>query len=109
MQMSYRRIDPRLQAVARRDDLLCVGDARGLGCMNAIEITRDRTSNEPDGARAAAIIAVALNNGLVLVGAGPERNVIRILVPLTAAFDLVDEGLDILESAIEDVAGRGEA
>ena len=100
-----QRIDTRLEAMARRDDLFCVGDVRSLGCMNAIEITRDRTSNEPDGARAAAIIATALNNGLVLVSAGPERNVIRILVPLTAAFDLVDEGLDILESAIEDVSG----
>ncbi|MDJ0958869.1 MAG: aminotransferase class III-fold pyridoxal phosphate-dependent enzyme, partial [Arenicellales bacterium] len=79
--------------------------ARSLGCMNAIEIVRDYT-NEPDGVRASAIISNALQKGLVLVSAGPERNVIRILAPLTTPFELIDEGLQILESAIEEVVAN---
>jgi 4-aminobutyrate aminotransferase-like enzyme len=70
--------------------------------MNAIEIVKDRHSREPDGDRASAIISHALTKGLILLGAGPDRNVIRILVPLTAPFELIDEGLDILESVIRD-------
>jgi 4-aminobutyrate aminotransferase len=102
-----KRIGNRLEAMARRQDLTCIGDVRSLGCMNAIEICKDRESKIADGGRAAEIISTALKNGLVLISAGPERNVIRILVPLTAPFELVDEGLDILESAIEEVMKQG--
>ena len=101
-----KRIHSKLEAVAQREDLPCVGDARSLGCMNAIEIVRDHT-NEPDGTRASAIISNALQKGLVLVSAGPKRNVIRILAPLTTPFELIDEGLQILESAIEEVVASG--
>lgn len=91
----------KLAAITVREDLDCIGNARGLGCMNAVEITQRRGENKPDGRRAGAIIGAELENGLILVSAGPERNVIRIVVPLTASFDLVDEGLDILETAVE--------
>ena len=102
-----KRVGARLAAMADRSDLPLVGDARGLGCMNAIEIVKDHTANEPDGARTVRIIETALKTGLVLVSAGPERNVIRILTPLTTPFELVDEGLDILQAAIEEVSTEG--
>ena len=94
------RIGGRFSAFAGNTDLPCVGDARGLGAMNAIEIVKDRASREPDGELAAAIIAQALAEGLILIAAGPARNVIRVLVPLTAPFELIDEGLDIIETSI---------
>ena len=94
------RIAARFNALASNPELLCVGDARSLGAMNAIEIVKNRDSREPDGDLAAAIIAHALTQGLILIGAGPARNVIRVLVPLTAPFELIDEGLDILEASI---------
>ncbi len=93
-------IGKRFSALAGDTDLPCVGDARSLGAMNAIEIVKDRASREPDGDLAAAIMARALAEGLILIGAGPARNVIRVLVPLTAPFEQIDEGLDILEAAI---------
>ena len=43
-----------------------------------------------------------MQKGLILVSAGPTRNVIRILAPLTTPMDTIHEGLDILESAIEE-------
>ncbi len=94
------RIHARFEAMAAGNRLTCIGDIRGLGCMNAIEVVRDRTTREPDGELTAAIMAEALKRGLILVGAGPQRNVIRVLAPLTIPFALVDEGLDILEAAM---------
>ena len=97
------RIGKRFTAMASSDEFPCVGDARGLGAMNAIEIVRDRSSREPARELTAAIISAALEKGLILIGAGPERNVIRVLVPLTAPFELIDEGLDILQTVIRSV------
>lgn len=98
------QIDARLCKLAERNSLSCIGDVRALGCMNALEIVTDRESNEPDGELTAKIAARALEKGLILITAGPARNVIRLLVPLTAPTELVDEGLDILEAAMEEVA-----
>ncbi|MFT5812247.1 MAG: 4-aminobutyrate aminotransferase, partial [Rubritalea sp.] len=96
------RIKKRLDALASQDEFSCIGDVRGLGAMVAFELVVDRSTQEPATALTAAIMAIALKKGLILIAAGPERNVLRILVPLTAAFELVDEGLDILESAIRE-------
>ena len=95
------QIDTRLRRMALRNGFHCIGDVRALGCMNAIEIVQDRERRDPDGDLTARIAAIALDKGLILVTAGPARNVIRLLVPLSASPRLVDEGLDILESAIE--------
>ena len=95
-------IDSRLQKMKLKNSLQCIGDVRALGCMNAIELVTDRASGTPDGALAAKVAEIALKKGLILVTAGPTRNVIRILVPLSAQFSLVEEGLDILEACLEE-------
>jgi len=46
------------------------------------------------------VTTCALDGGLVVLSCGVNANVIRILVPLTAADRTVDEGLDILEQAM---------
>lgn len=99
------QIDTRLRKLAERNVFACIGDVRALGCMNAIEIVEDRISRAPNGALTARIVEKALKNGLILLTAGPMRNVIRLLVPLSASPDLVDEGLDILEKSIEEALG----
>ena len=70
--------------------------------MNAIELVKNRDSREADGDLTARVVAIALKKGLILVSAGPGRNVIRLLVPLSAPSDMVHEGLDILETALEE-------
>ena len=99
------QIDTRLRKLAERNVFDCIGDVRALGCMNAIEIVEDRISRAPNGALTAKIVEKALKNGLILLTAGPMRNVIRLLVPLSASSDLVDEGLDILEKSIKEALG----
>ncbi|MEM6987625.1 MAG: aminotransferase class III-fold pyridoxal phosphate-dependent enzyme, partial [Pseudomonadota bacterium] len=95
-----RHIDDRFHSMASQSGCECIGDVRALGCMNAIEIVTDRESREPAGDLTADIARIALSKGLVLVTAGPTRNVIRVLVPLSTSFEIVDEGMDILEASI---------
>ena len=99
-----RTIDARLRKMAERNSLSCIGDARSLGCMNAIEIVSDRDSRAPDGDLTARIASIALGKGLILISAGPTRNVIRLLVPLSASTEIVNEGLDMLEAAMDQAA-----
>ena len=93
-------IDSRFKEIANKDSVHFIGDVRALGCMNAIEIVVDRETRAPDGEMAAKIARIALSRGLILITAGPTRNVIRVLVPLSTSMDVVDEGLDILEASV---------
>ena len=80
-----------MQAVAR--EVALIGDVRGLGAMQAIELVRDRATEEPAAAETQQIIAEARARGVLLLSAGTYGNVVRFLVPLTAPDDLLDEGL----------------
>jgi len=46
-------------------------------------------------------VAEAEARGLILLSCGTRLNVIRLLPPLTIEWDVLSEGLDILEAAIE--------
>ena len=96
------QINNRFQQMAEKEGCQCIGDIRALGCMNAIEIVADRESREPDGDLTAKIAQIALSKGLILVTAGPTRNVIRVLVPLSTSAEIIDEGLNILEASIQE-------
>ncbi|MBX7157315.1 MAG: 4-aminobutyrate--2-oxoglutarate transaminase [Verrucomicrobiae bacterium] len=79
----------------------CVGDARGLGAMCAIELVKDQKSKEPNGDLVKKIIQWSYQRGLILVGAGTSGNIIRTLMPLVISDLVLNEGLDILEKALE--------
>jgi 4-aminobutyrate aminotransferase / (S)-3-amino-2-methylpropionate transaminase / 5-aminovalerate transaminase len=50
------------------------------------------------------VVRYAYEHGLILFSAGTYGNVIRLLVPLVVTDEQLDEGLDVLEAAIESVA-----
>jgi 4-aminobutyrate aminotransferase/(S)-3-amino-2-methylpropionate transaminase len=78
-----------------------IGDVRGRGMMNAIELVADRETKEPlDGTTGTAIVKRCLEEGVVILKAGTYDNVIRLLPPLTIDEALLDEGLDVLADAI---------
>jgi 4-aminobutyrate aminotransferase/(S)-3-amino-2-methylpropionate transaminase len=77
-----------------------VGDVRGLGAMCAMELVRDPEARTPDPDLAKAVVAECARRGLVILSCGTGGNVIRVLVPLTAHDDVIDEGLDILRAAL---------
>jgi 4-aminobutyrate aminotransferase-like enzyme len=50
------------------------------------------------------MLALARERGLILLRAGIHHNVIRTLMPLTIPDDQLDEGLDIIGSALAEIA-----
>lgn len=92
----------RLEAMQNQPRMRCIGDVRGLGPMLAMEFVKDRASKEPDSDLARSISAKAAERGLIILSCGIYGNVIRVLVPLTASLELVDDGIAILEQVIVD-------
>ena len=72
--------------------------------MVAFELVKGRGTHDPDPETTKALVARAEENGLVLLSCGIFGNTIRFLVPLTASDAVVDEGLDILERSIVELA-----
>lgn len=92
-----QRLKNRLQDIAT--SLPIIADIRGLGAMVAVEF-RDPTTRAADAQFVKAVQARALEKGLLLLSCGTEGNVIRFLFPLTIPDNVMDEALDILESAL---------
>jgi 4-aminobutyrate aminotransferase/(S)-3-amino-2-methylpropionate transaminase len=78
-----------------------VGDVRGLGAMWALELVRGRGDRTANKAATAAVQRAALERGLLLISAGTYGNVIRTLMPLSIPDDQLEEGLDVLDAALE--------
>jgi 4-aminobutyrate aminotransferase-like enzyme len=95
----------RLNEMKARDDVPPIGDVRGLGAMVAFELVKQRGGNEPDPEKTAALTAKALEHGLILLSCGYWGNTIRLLAPLTIPEHQLEEGLDIIERSLVDIAG----
>jgi 4-aminobutyrate aminotransferase len=76
-----------------------VGDVRGMGLMLGVEIVADRVHRTADGALRDRIVDESFNNGLLLLGAGP--NTIRFCPPLNIDIETVNAGLDVMERVME--------
>lgn len=75
-------------------------DIRGLGAMVAVEFVTDFDSAKPDAELTKSIIAHALKRGLLLLSCGMYGNAVRVMVPLTASDEILNEGLAIFEEAL---------
>ncbi|HEY3541773.1 MAG TPA: aspartate aminotransferase family protein [Gaiellaceae bacterium] len=84
-----RRLD---EIAARHADV--VGEVRGLGAMLALEL------REQSGEASRAVTTAARERGLVLLSCGLYGNVIRLLPPLSAIDDELEQGLAILDEAL---------
>ncbi len=83
-----------------------IGDARGIGLMAGVELVADRKTKKPAKEERNQVLDECLKNGLIIIGAGPYKNVVRFLPPLNINEDLLDKGLDIFENAIKAVSAR---
>lgn len=77
-----------------------IGEVRGLGAMQAMELVRLGESREPNDAAAKHIIQHCYERGVLILNAGSYSNVIRLLMPLVISDAQFDEALDVLESAL---------
>jgi 4-aminobutyrate aminotransferase/(S)-3-amino-2-methylpropionate transaminase len=80
-----------------------IGDIRGLGGMQAIELVRSRDKREPASEETKKISQYCYEHGLITITAGTYSNVIRVLVPLVVTDAQMDEGMSVLESAFATV------
>lgn len=75
-------------------------DIRGLGAMVAVEFVSDFDTAKPDGDLTKRVIAHALKRGLILLSCGMHGNAVRVMVPLTASDEIIEEGLAIFEESL---------
>ena len=93
-QISRSHLDPLLDSVA------VVAEVRGRGAMLAIEFA-DPITLAPRADVAKAVAAACHADGLLVLVCGTFGNVIRLLPPLVIGTDLLQDGLRVLTSAIE--------
>ncbi|MGB9234993.1 MAG: 4-aminobutyrate--2-oxoglutarate transaminase [Terriglobales bacterium] len=83
-----------------------VGEVRGLGAMQALELVRSKATRQPADVETKQVSQYCYEHGLVTITAGSYSNVIRLLMPLVITDAQMDEGLDVLEAALAHVAER---
>jgi len=82
-----------------------IGDVRGLGAMMAFELVKDQDPFKPDADTCKKLIAYCAENGLIIINAGINGNVVRILSPLVISEVLLNKGLDIIENGLAHILG----
>ena len=73
---------------------------RGLGAMVGIEFILD-DAHTPNSEATQKMVDYAREQGLILLPTGTYSNVIRLLPPINMSDEEMEEGLAILEQAIE--------
>jgi 4-aminobutyrate aminotransferase/(S)-3-amino-2-methylpropionate transaminase len=96
-----RRLGSRLEAWHGR--FRAIGDIRGLGPMQAMELVKDRRTKEPDADTVKKLIQHCWENGLILMSSGTHGNVVRFLMPLTIEDAELDEGLSVIEAGLQKI------
>jgi 4-aminobutyrate aminotransferase len=81
-----------------------VGNIRGLGMIQGVELVTDRASKTPNQRAAAKIVYRAWELGLILFYAGNWGSVLEITPPLILSREQIDQGVAILKQAVADVA-----
>ena len=88
----------RLQRIKRTCRSVC--EVRGVGAMNGLQIRADKHDSMSARERVNAIQKMCFESGLLVLKAGSQGDVIRLLMPLTIEDDVLNEGLDILHESI---------
>ncbi|MFT4108530.1 4-aminobutyrate--2-oxoglutarate transaminase [Propionicimonas sp.] len=82
-----------------------IGEIRGRGAMQAVEVVVPDGTKTPDAALTKAVLAGCARRGVVMLGCGTFGNVIRMLPPLVIGDALVEDAMDVLaESFAEALA-----
>ena len=84
-------------------DVECVGDVRGMGLANGIEIVTDPTTRTPDAATAAALREAMKRNGVLVGTTGPGSNVLKVRPPLAFTDREVPTFVAAFEQSVRDL------
>jgi len=86
-----------------------IGDVRGLGAMQAIELVEDGDPERPATKLVGDVIEACVERGLLVLSAGTYGNVIRVLAPLVIRDEELERGLGILEECLLERVPRSAA
>jgi 4-aminobutyrate aminotransferase/(S)-3-amino-2-methylpropionate transaminase len=86
---------------AMKEKYPAIGDVRGLGAMMAFELVKNNDPFQPDADLCKKLISYCAEHGLIVINAGLQGNVIRILSPLVIEDHLLQKGLDIIEAGMD--------
>ena len=85
-----------------------IGEVRGMGAMQALELVKSKQTREPAPEETKKISQRCYENGLITITAGSYSNIIRLLMPIVITDDQMNEAMDVMESAIAAVADKKE-
>ncbi len=77
-----------------------VGEVRGMGLLQALELVEDRRSKKPAAAKTALVMEAARENRLLIGKGGMFGNVLRISPPMNIGRADVDQFLVLLDSSL---------
>ncbi len=77
-----------------------IGETRGLGGMQALELVESAETRTPAADDTKKITQYCYEHGVITISAGSYGNVIRLLMPLVISDEQMNEGLDVLEAGI---------
>jgi 4-aminobutyrate aminotransferase len=80
-----------------------IGDVRGKGLMQALELVKDRATKEPAAEATSQLLERARENGLLIGKGGMYGNVIRLSPMLNITKPDVDEAIRILDTSLSEV------
>ena len=75
-----------------------IGEVRGRGAMQAIELVEPGTKN-PNTAAMSAVVKYCQSQGVLVLTAGTYSNVVRFLPPLVITNELLKDALSVLDDA----------
>jgi 4-aminobutyrate aminotransferase/(S)-3-amino-2-methylpropionate transaminase len=78
-----------------------IGEIRGLGAMQALELVEASETRIPATEDTKKITQYCYEHGVITISAGSYGNVIRLLMPLVITDEQMDEALDVLEAGIQ--------
>lgn len=93
------RLASHLEALKEKHPL--IGDVRGMGLMQGIELVRDRTTLEPADAEADQVVQIGFKRGILLLPCG--ESVIRFSPPLVITEQQIDRAMEILDEVLGEV------
>jgi 4-aminobutyrate aminotransferase/(S)-3-amino-2-methylpropionate transaminase len=91
-----------VRLTALQSEHAAIGDVRGRGAMQAMELVKPGTT-VGDPVATAAIASACHAQGVVVLTCGTWGNVIRLLPPLTIDDALLREGLDVLAASVASI------
>jgi 4-aminobutyrate aminotransferase-like enzyme len=77
-----------------------IGDVRGMGLMQAIELVEDRETKKPAATQTMMLLEATRENGLLVGKGGLYGNVIRVTPPMNIGRSDVDRFIELLDKSL---------